>query len=65
LWTAPDVLRLLVPSGGQAEVRWALPSDASLVGGVVHQQVVSVELGPAGIQQVASGNRLTATIGAF
>jgi hypothetical protein len=62
----PDVLSLLLPSGGTAQVAFAIPNSASLVGAVFHEQVVPVGLNATGsIVELTSTNRLTLTIGAF
>jgi hypothetical protein len=66
LLVSPDVLSLLLPSGGEAQVAFAIPNSASLVGALFHQQVVPVELNAGGsIVALTSTNRLSLTLGAF
>ncbi|HEX6810671.1 MAG TPA: hypothetical protein VF384_03515, partial [Planctomycetota bacterium] len=48
LLVSPDVLSVLVPSGGTAQVGFAIPRSASLAGAVFHEQVVPIELGATG-----------------
>jgi hypothetical protein len=42
-----------------------LPATPTLVGSVLHLQVVPFELGPGGITSVTATNRLTLTAGLF
>jgi hypothetical protein len=66
LLVTPDALGLVVPSGGQALVPLALPLVPSLVGGVLHLQVVPIEFGAGGaITSVTSTNRLSLVLGIF
>ena len=66
LLVTPDVLLLGVPSGGSLPVSFLLPSNPTLVGSVLHLQVVPLELGAAGgISSVTASNRLTLTTGLF
>ena len=62
----PDSLGLLVPSAGTVATQLAIPNTASLVGVVVHEQVLAVGLGAGGAITTFRGkNRLTLTVGAF
>ena len=66
LLVTPDALGLVVPSGGQALVPLPLPLVPSLVGGVLHLQVVPIEFGAGGaITSVTSTNRLRLVLGIF
>jgi hypothetical protein len=66
LLVTPDALGLVVPSGGQALVPLPLPLVPSLVGGVLHLQVVPIEFGAGGaITSVTSTNRLGLVLGVF
>jgi hypothetical protein len=47
-------------------MQWTTPNTMVFVGGVLHQQVVAVELGGAGsITSLTATNALTLTIGRF
>lgn len=66
LLTSSDVLDLVVPTGGVADVSVAVPAAASLVGMTFYQQVVAIELDAnLNILTVSSSNGLAATIGFF
>jgi len=66
LLVTPDVLGLVVPSGGQALLPIALPLVPALVGGVLHLQVVPIEFTIGGaISSVTSTNRLSLVLGVF
>jgi hypothetical protein len=66
LWTTPDLVGALVPTTGMATVSLAIPDALSLVGAVLHQQVVALEFGGGGaLVGASSTNRLTLTIGAL
>ena len=60
------VLDLVVPTAGQVETSLLIPDSYALVGRVLHQQVVPVELdAQSAITAFTASNRLTLTIGAF
>jgi hypothetical protein len=65
LLVSPDVLGFGVPAGGALPVTVPLPATPTLVGSVLHLQVVPFELGPGGITSVTATNRLTLTAGLF
>jgi hypothetical protein len=66
LLATPDVLAAFVTSGGPLDLALPLPLVPALVGGVLHEQVVPLELGAGGaITSVTATNRLTLTLGAF
>ncbi len=66
LLVTPDVLLLGVPAGGSLPVSFLLPSNPTLVGSVLHLQVVPLEFGAGGaIANVTATNRLTLTTGVF
>ena len=66
LLVVPDVLEVVLPAAGAAQTQLAIPNTVSLVGLVLHQQLVALDLGTGGsIVSVTSTNRLTLTIGAF
>ena len=66
LLVTPDALGLVVPSGAVALVPLPLPLVPSLVGGVLHLQVVPIEFGVGGaITSVTSTNRLGLVLGIF
>lgn len=66
LLVTPDVLELLAPVSGVATSSLPIPAAASLIGGVLHQQVVPVELSGLGaITGFTSSNALSLTIGAW
>ncbi len=65
LWASPDVLGLVLPTNGSAELALAIPSSTSLLGQVYYQQVVGVELVGGAVGGFAATNRLQRTIGVF
>jgi trimeric autotransporter adhesin len=66
LLATPDLLTALVPSGNSLAIGLPLPPALSLVGVVLHQQVVPLELGAGGaITALTATNRLTLVLGAF
>lgn len=66
LLVTPDLLDLYVPSNGQLEAGFDIPNVTALVGQVLHQQVVPIEIDAAGnLAAVTSSNRLTLTLGQF
>ena len=66
LLVSPDLLDLHVPTGNTLTTSFAIPNSILLVGQVLHQQVVPVELSVQGnLAAVTSTNRLTLTIGRF
>ena len=66
LATTADLLSLLVPVGGEADFALALPANAALVGGVLHQQVVGLDLDAGGaIVGATASNALAITIGLY
>ena len=63
---SPDLLELLVPVAGHVHTQLAVPAVPSLVGAVLHQQVVPFELDLTGsLVAVTSSNALALTIGSF
>ena len=66
LTVAPDVLDLRVPAAGTVSLSVPIPSSAAFLGLSLHQQVVALELSPAGdIAAVTSTNALQVVTGAF
>lgn len=65
LWASPDVLGLVLPTNGSAELALAIPPSMSLLGQVYYQQVVGIELVGGAIGGFAATNRLQRTIGVF
>jgi trimeric autotransporter adhesin len=66
LFVSPDVLLLHLTGAGNVVGGWSIPSTASLVGAVFHEQFVGVELDVQGaINALTSTNGISATIGAF
>jgi hypothetical protein len=66
LLVTPDLLSAGVIPGSTLELTLLLPSTPALVGAVLHQQVVPLELAASGaIVALTSTNRLTLTLGAF
>lgn len=65
LWVSPDVLGLVLPTNGAAELSLPIPSTLSLLGQTYYQQAVGVELVGGAIASFVSSNRLQRTIGAF
>ncbi|MCU0864883.1 MAG: hypothetical protein MUC36_13925 [Planctomycetes bacterium] len=67
LLVAPDFVDLAVPTAGSVDTTITIPMTPTLVGSVLHQQLVLIELHPltgAVVEHTAS-NRLTITVGAF
>jgi hypothetical protein len=65
LFVSPDVVAAAVPSAGRLSTALSIPDTASLVGLVLHHQVLSAELLGAGLSALTSSNRLTLTLGRF
>lgn len=66
LMPTPDSMRWSLTANGQAETALAIPPAAALVGVKLHQQVIPLELDPAGnVVAITATNRLVLTIGAF
>jgi trimeric autotransporter adhesin len=66
LYVRPDLLMTLAPSAGSADVAFLIPNAAALVGQVVHQQAVALDLTALGsIAAMTSTNALQLTIGAW
>lgn len=66
LLASPDLLTAYVTTGNQLSVTLPLPLVLSLVGAVLHQQIVPLELGAGGaITSLTASNRLTLVLGAF
>lgn len=64
---SPDVLDPLAVSGGAVATSIVIPASATLVGAVLHQQLVVLELDPvtSAVVENTVSNRLTVTVGAF
>jgi hypothetical protein len=66
LLVTPDVLGLVLPSGGVAQVALTLPLVPAFAGITLHLQVAPIEFGLGGaITAVTSTNRLSLTLGIF
>lgn len=66
LQVTPDALAALPTSAGGATVALPIPNNAGLLGLVLHQQVVALELDPfANVVGASAGNVLVLTLGAF
>jgi len=65
LFTVPFLTTLEVPSNGSVAMAFALPSSANLIGQLLRQQVVGIELGSSGLVRLTSSNALDLVIGAF
>jgi trimeric autotransporter adhesin len=67
LLVAPDFVELAVPTAGSVDTTITIPITPTLVGTVLHQQLVLIELHPITLAVVehASSNRLTITVGSF
>lgn len=66
LLVTPDLLDLHVPVAGEVTTSFAIPDTATLIGQVLHQQVVPLDLNAVGtLTAVTATNRLTLTIGRF
>ena len=66
LLVSPDLLDLYVLGGGPLMTSFSIPNAVALVGQVLHQQVVPIELHAQGnIMALTSTNRLSLTIGVF
>lgn len=62
----PDVVELVLPTGGIAQSQLALPNAPYLVGLAFDHQFVPAALDPLGnIIAVTSSNALTLTVGSF
>ncbi|MFY9343816.1 MAG: hypothetical protein WAT39_15105, partial [Planctomycetota bacterium] len=66
LLATADLIDLVVPTAGSAQVQFAVPAALALVGQSLFQQVVAVELGPTGaIVAATSTNGLALTFGSW
>jgi hypothetical protein len=66
LQVTPDALAALPTNAGSAIVALPIPNVAGLLGLVLHQQVVALELDPfANVVGASAGNVLVLTLGAF
>ncbi len=65
LYTTADLLGLLLPTGGEVTTQLAIPDSAALVGATFHQQVLALELGGTGLEEVSASNALLLTAGVF
>ncbi len=67
LLVAPDLVEVALPNAGSVETAIAVPPTAALVGVVLHQQLVLLELQPGTFAFVENtvSNRLSLTVGAF
>ncbi|MEO6598162.1 MAG: hypothetical protein ABIP94_25745 [Planctomycetota bacterium] len=66
LLVSPDWLTLHLTGGGSLATQFGIPNSQALVGQVLHQQIVPVELDALGnIVAITGTNRLSLTIGAF
>ena len=54
---------LLLPIAGRVVTQIAIPADANLIGLVVFEQLLDVELGAAGLTRLAASNALQIVIG--
>jgi trimeric autotransporter adhesin len=62
----PDDLSLALPAAGRVEASLVLPRSLALVGLVVHQQVLPIELdAQGGLLAITATNRLSLTLGEF
>ncbi len=66
LHATPDVLKTYTVNGGSLDLALTLPTSAAIVGFPFYQQVVSVEVTPAGAMSlVTSSNALRFVVGQF
>ena len=65
LAASPDLLQLLVPTAGAVAGELVVPSQVSLIGFVLQQQLIALDLAGGAITAVTSSNRLTLTLGVF
>jgi hypothetical protein len=67
LLVAPDFVELAVPSAGSVDTTITIPATPTLVGTVLHQQLVLLELHPitAAVIEHTASNRLSLTVGSF
>ncbi|HEX6812641.1 MAG TPA: hypothetical protein VF384_13525, partial [Planctomycetota bacterium] len=66
LHVSTDLLELYVPAAGIMQTQLAIPNTVAIVGVVLHQQVVPIELsGTGSITALTGTNALTLTIGSF
>ena len=66
LRVSPDLLDLYLPTASSVQTQVVLPNTLALVGQVIYQQVVPVELSGLGsITALTSTNALSLTIGSF
>lgn len=66
LQAAPDALAVVPTNAGTAAITLPLPNVSGLLGLVLHQQVVALELDPfANVVGASAGNALLLTLGSF
>ena len=66
LLVSPDRLDVYLPAAGIVQTQFVIPNTVALVGVVLHQQVVPLELSGTGdITALTGTNALTLTIGSF
>jgi hypothetical protein len=65
LWVRPDLLTVYIPVAGKVSTQSAIPASPALMGQVLYQQVVGVELVGGAIAGFTSSNRLQHTVGVF
>jgi hypothetical protein len=65
LLATPDVTMFLPVANGVATSIIPLPRDAALIGSMLYDQVLQIELGDAGIRSLTSSNGLRLTFGVF
>ena len=65
LWVRPDLLAVLLPVAGTVTTQAAIPDSPTLIGQVLYQQIVGVEVVGSTIARFTGSNRLQHTIGVF
>ncbi len=65
LLALPELLTLVVPSGGSALSQLVVPPVVAFLGVPLRQQHLVLELGTAGIQALAASNDLTVQAGSL
>jgi hypothetical protein len=66
LQASPDALAVVPTNAGTAAIALPLPNVSGLLGLVLHQQVVALELDPfANVVGASAGNTLLLTLGSF
>lgn len=65
LWASPDVLSATLPTAGTVSVALSIPPTPSLVGVVLRDQFVELELTAGGFGAVRSSEALTLVLGSF